>query len=321
MLRLLRILLVTLFETLAARVSHGRLLPSWSFRFEWMVRFLRRDFGETADWPTPELRADLDARRYPSHWASKVPRRVSSLAGVPIVTFTPPNAASDKILLFLHGGGYAYGSPRTTHADLLARLALEAGVEVVAPEYRLAPEHPYPAALEDTLAVFGALAGANPGRRLLVAGDSAGGNLALALMLALRDRGQAGPAAAVLVSPWLDLAATRASCRDNERYDYGMTSFLLRQAREFAGRFPLADPRLSPIHAVLEGLPPLYLQVGGAERLRDECLEFAERARRANVSVELDLVPQMPHLAPVFADAHPSARGATERMAAYVRAH
>jgi epsilon-lactone hydrolase len=319
MLRQVVLLLSTLVETIVARARHGRMLPSWGFQFEWMVRFLRRDFLEMADWPYPRLRADLDGRPYPGRSAAKVSQSSSTLGRVPVVTFTPPGAEHAGILLYFHGGSYNHGSPRTTHAELIARLALGVPVVVVAPEYRLAPEHPYPAALEDALAVFEALKSAHPSAPLLVAGDSAGGNLALALQLALRDRGHAQADAALLISPWLDLTASRASCRTNEPFDFGQTSFLLRHARDFAGRTPLDDPGVSPIRAELSKLAPMLVQVGGAERLHDECLDFAARAQKAKVQVELDVAPELPHLPPAFADYHPAAERALGKLIEYAR--
>ena len=317
MLRLIRLLIATLVETIVRRAKSGRLRPSWSLLFEWMVRFLRRDFLEMADWPYPRLRADLDARPYPGRAASKLERTSSELGGVPAVTFTPPDAKDGAVLLYLHGGSYNHGSPRTTHAELIARLALGVPVVVVAPEYRLAPEHPYPAALEDALAVFEALKAAHPSARVLVAGDSAGGNLALALQLALRDRGRTQADAALLISPWLDLTARSASCRTNEPFDFGQTSFLLKHARDFAGTVALDDPRISPLFAELSNLAPLLVQVGSAERLYDECLDFVDRARKAGVDTELDVAPELPHLPPAFADFHPAAERALGKLVDY----
>src|SRR5262249_15283065 len=156
--------------------------PTWSLWFEWIVRYLRRDWEETSGWQLTRLRADLDARPYPQGMVRKVERRDGKLGGVPVRWFVPPGADSDRPVLFFHGGALLYGSARTTHADVIARLALASGVTVVAVEYRLAPEHPFPAPVEDAVAAFDALvaAGANA-ESIVVAGDSSGGNLALAL--------------------------------------------------------------------------------------------------------------------------------------------
>jgi acetyl esterase/lipase len=312
--RMLRLLLVTLVETLVSRISHGRLKPSWGFRFEWVVRFLRRDSVELSAMPPAELRADMNGRRYPSKAVPKVKLGEATLGGVPCVTVTPPSVSAGVVLLYFHGGSYMFGSGRTTHADLLARLALGGEVYIVAPEYRLAPEHPYPAALEDALRVYDALRAADPASGIVVSGDSAGGNLALALQLALRDDGRAQADAALLISPWLDLAATRPSTRENDRFDFGQTSFLLPQARAFAGDRTLDDPQISPINADLAGLFPVFVQVGGAERLHDECVEFVRKAENAGVDATLDVAGELPHLPPVLADFHPDASAALKRV-------
>jgi acetyl esterase/lipase len=243
----------------------------------------------------------------------------ATLGHVSVVTFTPPQPHPTGALLYLHGGSYIFGSARATHADLIARLALGTSRRVVAPEYRLAPEHPYPAALEDALAVFAALSTSVPADEIVLVGDSAGGNLALALQLALRDRGCAQARAAILISPWLELSAKKPSCRNNDRYDYGQTSFLLRHARDFAGALALDDPRISLLNAELASLNPVVVQVGGAERLYDEGVEFVDRARRAGVDATLDIAPEMPHLAPALADFHPAAKAALESVISHAR--
>jgi acetyl esterase/lipase len=312
--RMLRLLLVTLVETVMSRLSHGRPKPSWGFQFEWVVRFLRRDSIELSAMPPAKLRADMNGRRYPSKAVPRVKLGSTTLGGVPCVTVSPPRVSSGVVLLYFHGGSYMFGSARTTHSDLLARVALGAEISIVAPEYRLAPEHPYPAALEDALRVYDALRAAGPASCVIVAGDSAGGNLALALQLALRDAGRPQADAALLVSPWLDLAATRPSTRDNDRFDFGQTSFLLPQARAFAGDRTLDDPKISPINADLAGLLPVFVQVGGAERLYDESVEFVRKAKKAGVDATLDVAGELPHLPPVFADFHPDGSAALKRL-------
>jgi monoterpene epsilon-lactone hydrolase len=311
--RMLRLLLVTLIETLISRISHGRLRPSWGFQFEWVVRFLRRDSVELSRLPAPALRADMNGRRYPNKALRKVALEQSTLGGVPVVIVTPPDVQGGAKLLYFHGGSYMFGSARTTHADLLSRVALGAQLIVIAPEYRLAPEHPYPAALDDARAAYDALRAAEPDTRVLVSGDSAGGHLALLLQLALRDAGKRQADAALLVSPWLDLTASHPSCRANDRYDFGQTSFLIPQAQAFAGDRTLDDPAISPLQADLSGLAPLWVQVGGAERLHDEGVELVERAKNAGVEASLDVAGELPHLPPVLADFHPDGSAALAR--------
>ncbi len=233
--------------------------------------------------------------------------------------FTPPGKR-DGVVLFFHGGSYVYGSARTTHEDLCARIALESGVELVGIDYRLAPEHPYPAQLEDARAAFDALLkdGRSPAD-IVLAGDSAGGNLAIALQLALRDAGRAQARAAVLVSPWSDLEMPATSFVDNDPYDFGTREVLVAQARMFAGDVPLSDPRLSPTNADLEGLAPCLVLVGECEIPRDDIVKLATRLEAAGVETTLHRAPDMPHNAPVFAAYHPSGLRALEVIADYVK--
>ena len=318
MLRLLGILIATLFTTICARFRRGPARPSWGFQFEWVVAFLRRDFQESAAWSYAELRRDLNGRRYPGQSQKRVERMRELLGGVPAVWFSPRDP-KPGVVLFFHGGSYIFGSVETTHAEMAASLAERSGHEVVGIEYRLAPEHPYPAALEDALAAFDALvASGTEARQIVVAGDSAGGNLALSLELALRDRGSSQARAALLISPWLDLTASRPSCRKGDAVDYGQTSFLLKHARDFAGGVPLDDPRISPINAELTGLAPIFVLAGSAERLFDECAELVALAQRAGVVAELCVAEDMPHNPPAMASFHPNAADAFEKCGQFV---
>ena len=220
--------------------------------------------------------------------------------GVPVERLALPALPDDApVLLYLHGGGFIGCSP-TTHRPITAAFA-RAGFAVVAPDYRLAPEHPFPAALEDAVAVFRALrARGTPAHRIAVAGDSAGGGLAVSLLLALRDAGEALPAAAGLFSPWTDLAATGASMQENDRKD---AMFNARFVPDVAAIYLAgADPRTplaSPLYADLSGLPLLHIHAGEDEVLRDDATRLAERAGAAGTPVELTLWPVVPHAFPI----------------------
>lgn len=318
-LRVLSLFAVTWVETILARLRVGPARPAWNFGFEWVVRFLRRDGLGMAHWPYPKLRRDLDSRPVPRRAQRRVSIAEEKLGGVPVVSFTPRDVRERGVVLYFHGGSYIFGSARATHAEFLASLALATQLRVLGPEYRLAPEHPYPAALEDALWVYRSLLERGiSASDIVLAGDSAGGNLALALQLALRDEHLPQARALALVSPWLDLTASQPSCRAHDVFDYGQTSFLLKHARDFAQSVPLDDPRVSLLHADLRGLAPLLVLVGGAERLLDEGVEFATLATRAGVRAELEVAPDMPHNPPVLADYHPSAKAALDRLAQYV---
>ncbi len=311
-------------ETLLARRRRGPRLPSWSFSFEAVVTFLQRDWEHLGRLPPPKLRAELARRPLPRAMIRKVEQIAVHAGGVPAKWFVPPGApVRGPVLFYLHGGSYVFGST-ATHADLLARFALETGARTLAIDYRLAPEHPYPAALEDALAAYRWLVGAegeapSGSTPVVVAGESAGGNLVLATLLALRDAGEAAPAGGILVSPWLDLGATSPSTRTNDANDYGTRAMVLEQAKLFAGEVPLDDPRVSPLFADVHELPPLLVQVGGAERLHDEAVLFARRARDAGVEVTLDVLPEMPHAAALLAHYCEEGRRSITRAAAFFR--
>jgi len=321
MLRALRLMFVAWLATLAARLRGRPRHAGWPFTFELMVRYLRADWDATAGLPLAELRADMDGRPYPRDFAKRVPMIETALAGVPAMRFVPEGAPANRAILFFHGGSYIYGSARTTHAELVARIAHASGLEVVALDYRLAPEHPYPAQLDDALAAFDALVqSGTPPESIVLAGDSAGGNLAIELQLALRDRGGPQANAAILISPWSDLTMPGASFIDNERYDFGTRDVLLTHAAAFAGAVPLDDPRVSPTYAKLEGLAPVLITVGEAEIPRDDVLALASKLKEAGVDVALHVAKGMPHNAPVFAAYHPEARAALDAVVAFARA-
>ena len=198
-------------------------------------------------------------------------------------------------LLYLHGGGFVGCSART-HRPLTAAFALQ-GLRVFAPDYRLAPEHPFPAAPQDAMAVYRALRAEAPTHRLAVAGDSAGGNLALGLMLSLRDAGEPLPAAAALFSAALDLTGGSPSITLNAGRDAMFDPAQLPHLTEayLAGADP-TQPRASPLFGDMTGLPPLLLHVGESEVLRDDSIRLAQRAREAGVTVELQVFPGVPHV-------------------------
>ena len=307
------------WETLKLRLRHGPLRPGWSFAFELVVRFLRRDQVEMSTWTPARMRADLEARPYPSAMARRCARREARIGGVEGEWFDPPGAVEDAVLIYLHGGSFLAGSTRT-HADLIARYALATGLRTFAPRYRLAPEHPYPAAAEDVLSVYRALVGSGLApSRIAVAGESAGGNLVVRLLLDLRDAGEAQPAAAVSISGWFDLTGAQPSMSSNEAFDFGTRAMLLTQARHAAGALPLDHPTLSLVHADLRAIGPLLVQAGTAEMLFDECRLLYERAREAGADVRFDPLPEMPHAAPLLASVSAEGVRAIERGARFIR--
>ncbi|TDX66874.1 acetyl esterase/lipase [Methylosinus sp. sav-2] len=222
--------------------------------------------------------------------------------------------APKATLLYLHGGAYMAGAPRLYRST--ARFFAKAGFNVFTPAYRLAPEHRFPAALDDVSAAYERLAARGP---LALAGDSAGGGLALALMLRLRARGLPLPSAAALFSPWTDLSTSGASTRDNEGKDPIFTRRALRlAARQYLGEASARDPEASPLLGDLSGLPPLLLHVGEDELLLDDSRRLAERAAAAGTSVELKIFPLVPHGWQLGAAFMPEARASLREAAAFL---
>ena len=232
----------------------------------------------------------------------------------------PETPADAPTLLYLHGGGYFACSPRT-HRPLTAAFA-HAGFRVYAPNYRKAPEHPFPAAIEDADKVFSALlAGGTPPGRIVAAGDSAGGGLTLALMLTLRDSGRTLPAAAALFSPWTDLAATGASVQENVKRDAMFWAPGIKTGAAFyLGDTDPQNPLASPLYAELAGLPPLLVHAGERELLRDDSTRLAERARAAGVHVELRVWDVVPHVWQLAQNFVPEARESVKLAAAFLHA-
>lgn len=319
MFRALRLMFAALCLTLIGRLVGRPRHPSWPFSFELVVRYLRLDWEGTADWDLARLSADMNARPYPRDYAKKVRHVDERIAGLPVRRFVPPAKKGDGILLFLHGGSYLFGSATSTHCEVMSRLAYESGLEVIGPDFRLTPEHRYPAQLEDALAVWDALVQLDrSAASIALVGDSSGGNLAAALALALRDQGRPLPAALVLISPWCDLEMPGASFRTNDRYDFGTREVLTRHARAFAGIVPLSDPRVSPTHANLTGLCPCLVVLGEVELPYDDIIGFAEKLKAAGVETAVHVARGMPHNPPALAGLHPEGAAACGTIVEYV---
>jgi monoterpene epsilon-lactone hydrolase len=231
-----------------------------------------------------------------------------------------PGADAERVLLFLHGGGFELGSLRSD-GELAARLGRASGMRVLFPEYRLAPEHPFPAAVDDVLAVWRWLRAEGQGARsIAVAGDSAGGGLAVSLLVAARDAGQELPAAGVLMSPTVDLTSSGASMTERVDQDPFSTPEMLRRfaAQYLAGADP-RTPLASPLFASLSGLPPLLILVGTADLLLSDSERLAAEAAEAGVDVTLEVGEGLPHVYPIMLGT-PEAAEATERMGKFLRA-
>lgn len=239
--------------------------------------------------------------------------------GVPAEWTSAPGAREDRAVVYLHGGAYCLGGI-ATHRGLAARLSRLARVRVLNVDYRLAPEHPHPAAVDDAAAAvrFAVASGFAPSRTA-VAGDSAGGGLALATLLALRDAGLELPAAGVCISPWTDLAGSGESMRTRAAQDPLVDAeTLARMAAHYLAGGDPRTPLASPLFADLRGLPPLLVHVGTAEILLDDATRLAERARDAGVDVQLEVWDEMIHVWHAFADLLPEGEQALQGIADFL---
>jgi epsilon-lactone hydrolase len=243
------------------------------------------------------------------------------VGGVPGLWVRPDGADPALVLLYLHGGGYVVGSPES-HRKLVGHVAAAAGCHAFVAGYRLAPEHPHPAALDDAVATYrGLLASGVDPARLAVGGDSAGGGLTIALLVALRDAGVPAPAAAVALSPWVDLDSTGETHRTRAAVDLMVSAPLVEMMVSlFLGDGDRRDPTASPLFANVAGLPPLYVQVGDEEVLLADSTRLAERARSAGVDVTLEVFPEMQHVFQISVGNMPEANDAVAKLGSYLTA-
>ncbi len=240
--------------------------------------------------------------------------------GIPAEWICPPDADAERVMLYLHGGGYILGSLKS-HRDLVARLATASGIRSLLFEYRLAPEHVFPAAFDDALTAYRWLLtnGTKP-EHIVLAGDSAGGGLILALLQTLRDRNRAMPTGAVLLSPWTDLVGTvesRTTCEAVDPIFSAQTMNFL--ASLYSGTEDKHNPLISPIYADLHGFPPLRIDVGRDEVLLDDFLQVAEHARAAHVPVELVVWDDMWHVFQQYASVLPEGQQSLEQIGRFIR--
>jgi monoterpene epsilon-lactone hydrolase len=247
--------------------------------------------------------------------------REVTAGGVPAHWLAAPGTDPGRVLLFLHGGGFEFGSLRSD-GELAARLGRASGTRVLFPEYRLAPEHPFPAAIDDVLAAWRWLRTDQDlsARSIAVAGDSAGGGLAVALLVALRDAGEALPAAAALMSPTVDLTSSGASMTERADQDPISTPAMLRQfASDYLAGADPKTPLASPLFASLTGLPPLLVLVGTADLLLSDSERLATAAAKAGVEVILEIGQGLTHVYPILLGT-PEAAEATEQVGKFLQA-
>ena len=275
------------------------------------------------DTPVSQMRADWDQL-----FSSSVSATIETVMADAVACewVRPAAARRDAAIVYLHGGGFRVGSP-ASHREIIARLAAEAGTQALAVDYRLAPEHLLPAALEDALAVVAWLEKSGfPADRIALAGDSAGAALALGAMVARLQQGRPSPAAAYLMSAWTDLTASGASYHSRAMLDpIHQRPMILAMARGALGPGVTAeDPRLSPLLAsaeIMRALPPILMQVGERETLVSDTEDFAARAGATGAAVRSEIWPGMIHVFQQFPDDLPEAREAVAAGGKFIATH
>lgn len=242
--------------------------------------------------------------------------------GVPAEWIATSGTDDSRVVYYLHGGGYSIGSINT-HREMVSRIARAAGARALVVDYRLAPEHPFPAAVDDATAAYRWLLSTGvPADRVVIAGDSAGGGLTVATLLALRDAGDPLPAAGICISPWTDLAITGESMDTKAAVDPMIQPAAARVGAQIylAGADP-RNPLASPLYADLSRLPHLLVQVGASEVLLDDAVRLAERANAAGTEATLEVWDDMIHVWHFFAFILPEGQQAIDRIGAFVREH
>jgi acetyl esterase/lipase len=290
-----------------------------SHQFETLAQMMKAGRSEIVP-SIPELRTGFEALTQAVPPPSPDVEVTSSVVGtIPVDRITAPGADTDRVLLYLHGGGYCIGS-RATYRHIAARLSAEAGMVVLLPEYRLAPEHPFPAAVDDALLVYRRLiSGGTPADRIAVAGDSAGGGLALALQVASRDAGDPVPAASALLSAWADLSDLGPVSDEALDIDFLRPETLEFFAQNYLGDGDRTVVTASPALADLAGLGSMLVQAGECEILLDTSRRVAARAKDAGVDVTLEVEPAMFHAWHLFAGWVPESDEALARVGSFLR--
>lgn len=251
--------------------------------------------------------------------ASGVAVQPTVIAGLDAEWLVPKGAPATKTLLYLHGGAYVLGGC-DSHRHLVSHIARAARCRALVPEYRLAPENPFPAAIEDVVEVYRALLREVGPEEIVIAGDSAGGGLAVACLLAIRDEGLPMPAGAFLLSPWLDLSASGESMQSRDGHDpWFRPGDIAVIACHYCGKEQVRDPRVSPVFADVHDFPPMFIQVGDDEILLSDATRLAEKLEACGSPVEIEIFPGMWHVFQAFLLVVPEARAAIDHLGERMR--
>lgn len=310
-------------------------MPSWQsklIKFSLQNRALMQGHLKLPAWDEhtsiPAFREQCEkgaARAKMPAGVEAVPVKIDGLPAGLAAEWLRPTAANpaapvpDAVIFYTHGGGYVSGSC-SDHRALVGKFPRYTGLPTLLYEYRLAPEHPFPAALEDTLAAYRwMLTQIAPGARVIIAGESAGGGLCLAALLALRDQGLPLPVAGIALSPWADLKLTGESYQTRLSDSVEPPGMARICSRYYYGQNDPRNPYISPVYGDLRGLPPLLIDVGNDEGIRDDSILFTEKARAAGVDVKLTVAEGQVHCYPLMPDFIPESRQAMQEIAGFIR--
>lgn len=309
-------------STAAGRMKRGPLRPTWSFMFESTVAMLRALAHRTSGLPPVELRAAWAALRpMPSPIFREVKRSPVVAGGVTAEWFEPVAGATSAVVIYIHGGSFIFGSI-ASHAEMIARVAVATGARVLALEYRLAPEHPFPAGLDDVMSAYRwVLSQGVAADKVVFAGDSAGGNLSLTALLRAKADGVAMPAATVPICPWVDLARQGGTMASHRVYDWGVEADFPRWAETYAPGRDLRDPLVSPLFGDFSQTAPILVLHGECEMLHDQVEDFAARALASGATVTSRTYPDMIHGWMTLHPFTPEAQRAFDHVGEFVKRH
>jgi len=314
--RIIWIVLTAIIGASLRRIRHGPASPGWSWRLEWIVTAQRAFLTATMNWPPPRLR-ELMPARVGAH-ARALELEDEELGGIPCERITHPGSHPDQHLLYLHGGGFTFGSIES-HRELVATIVSHGHFQAHSVAYRQPPEDRFPAAVDDVVAAYrGLLDSGIAAERISIAGDSAGGNLCLALMLRLKSEGLPQPASATLICPAPDLALPGGSWNREPFLGYLTRPIAKAWLDHYVDPEQYKDPFASPIHGDLRGLPPILMHAGTIEGLLDEIEILADNLRKADVPLTYRVVPEMPHVWHLFVGMIPEAEESLREIANFI---
>jgi acetyl esterase/lipase len=269
-----------------------------------------------------EMRRGMESRTKLAKLPPKTKIEKVSFNGISAEWICTKEAHERRVILYLHGGGYNVGSPNT-HRELAAHISMASGAKILLPDYRLAPEHPFPSALEDATSAYRWLLNTGlTGGDISIAGDSSGGGLSIATSISLRDAGEPSPASIVCISPWTDLEMSGNSIKTHAEIDPMLNLQSLKiMASNYIGDGDPRSPLISPIHADLKGISPLLIHVGSDEMLLDDSTRIAEKAKSAEVDVTIKIYDQMWHAWHLNVRLMPEAKNAIKELGSFIRKH